>query len=185
MWIRGAAVTPGYCELCGSSFQSNVTQGGLNPDKMPELTAETITKDGWLQTGGRSPFWLNALRSMLTTLTPRADIGQWNEEDGTLSVIDRKKILIKLSGGEVSNVQRTARAVPTYSRALQYVALERLEYVFNSQRPSLVPKVQAYKIARSVYSSCRFVARICVHADSNATKPMAVRSPAVFTSAEC
>jgi long-chain acyl-CoA synthetase len=41
---------------------------------------ETIfTKDGWLRTG---------------------DVGQWNE-DGTLTLIDRIKNLVKLQGGEV------------------------------------------------------------------------------------
>jgi len=53
---------------------------------------ETIfTKDGWLRTG---------------------DVGQWNA-DGTLSLIDRIKNLVKLSGGE-------------------YIALERLESIYKS-----------------------------------------------------
>ena len=43
-------------------------------------TDKAITKDGWFRTG---------------------DVGQWNE-DGTLSVVDRIKNLVKLSGGEVS-----------------------------------------------------------------------------------
>lgn len=59
--------------------------------KRPEITAETFTEDGWLCTG---------------------DVGQWNE-DGTLSLIDRKKNLVKLQGGE-------------------YIALERLESVYKS-----------------------------------------------------
>lgn len=46
--------------------------------KREDLTKEAITDDGWLMTG---------------------DIGQWNA-DGTLSIIDRKKNLVKLSGGE-------------------------------------------------------------------------------------
>ncbi|KAG8969043.1 long-chain fatty acid-CoA ligase [Tulasnella sp. 419] len=50
-----------------------------------------FTKDGWMRTG---------------------DIGQWNK-DGTLSVIDRIKNLVKLSGGE-------------------YIALERLESTYKS-----------------------------------------------------
>ncbi|KAF9556465.1 long-chain-fatty-acid-CoA-ligase [Agrocybe pediades] len=53
---------------------------------------ETIfTKDGWLRTG---------------------DVGQWNP-DGTLSIIDRVKNLIKLASGE-------------------YIALERLESIYKS-----------------------------------------------------
>ncbi|KAH8114997.1 long-chain-fatty-acid-CoA-ligase [Phellopilus nigrolimitatus] len=53
---------------------------------------ETIfTKDGWMRTG---------------------DVGQWNR-DGTLSLIDRIKNLIKLQGGE-------------------YIALERLESIYKS-----------------------------------------------------
>mgnify|MGYP002715270059 CR=1 FL=1 len=66
----------------------SVTQGYLN---RPELTAEAFTKDGWLCTG---------------------DVGQWNK-DGTLSLIDRKKNLVKLQGGE-------------------YIAIERLESVYKS-----------------------------------------------------
>ncbi|PFH48184.1 hypothetical protein AMATHDRAFT_66061 [Amanita thiersii Skay4041] len=61
--------------------------------KRPDLNEdETIfTKDGWLRTG---------------------DIGQWNH-DGTLSLIDRVKNLVKLQSGE-------------------YIALERLEAVYKS-----------------------------------------------------
>lgn len=70
--IRGPSVTHGYF-------------------KRPDLTAEAITKDGWLCTG---------------------DVAQWNS-DGTLSLIDRKKNLIKLAGGE-------------------YIALERLESIYKS-----------------------------------------------------
>ncbi|KAJ3066945.1 long-chain fatty acid-CoA ligase [Podochytrium sp. JEL0797] len=54
--------------------------------KQEKLTRETITEDGWLMTG---------------------DIAEWNA-DGTLSIIDRKKNLVKLSNGE-------------------YIALEKLE----------------------------------------------------------
>jgi long-chain acyl-CoA synthetase len=57
--------------------------------KNPKVTDETYTSDGWLMTG---------------------DIGQWNP-DGTLSIIDRKKNLVKLSHGE-------------------YIALEKLESIY-------------------------------------------------------
>ncbi|KAI8089309.1 uncharacterized protein BX664DRAFT_332692 [Halteromyces radiatus] len=59
--------------------------------KQEKLTKETITEDGWLRTG---------------------DVGEWNE-DGTLSVIDRIKNLVKLSNGE-------------------YIALEKLESVYKT-----------------------------------------------------
>lgn len=59
--------------------------------KRPDVTAEALTEDGWLCTG---------------------DVGQWNA-DGTLSLIDRKKNLVKLQGGE-------------------YIALERLESTYKS-----------------------------------------------------
>ncbi|KWU43352.1 acetyl-CoA synthetase-like protein [Rhodotorula sp. JG-1b] len=90
----------------------SVTKGYYKRD---DLTKEAFTEDGWFMTG---------------------DIAQWNK-DGTLSVIDRKKNLVKLAGGE-------------------YIALERLE---------------------SLYGSCEYVARIMVHADSAANKPMAVIFP--------
>lgn len=53
----------------------SITKGYYKRD---DLTKETISEDGWLMTG---------------------DIGQFNP-DGTLSIIDRKKNLVKLSGGE-------------------------------------------------------------------------------------
>ena len=58
----------------------SVTKGYF---KRPDLNddPEIFTKDGWLRTG---------------------DIGMWNK-DGTLSLIDRIKNLVKLSGGEVSS----------------------------------------------------------------------------------
>ncbi|CAO3627804.1 unnamed protein product [Cunninghamella echinulata] len=72
VWVRGPSVTKGYW-------------------KREDITKETITEDGWLQTG---------------------DIGEWNE-NGTLSIIDRKKNLVKLSNGE-------------------YIALEKLESIYKS-----------------------------------------------------
>ncbi|KAI9315645.1 hypothetical protein BX666DRAFT_2019760 [Dichotomocladium elegans] len=59
--------------------------------KQETMTKETITEDGWLKTG---------------------DIGEWNTT-GTLSIIDRKKNLVKLSHGE-------------------YIALEKVESVYKS-----------------------------------------------------
>lgn len=65
-----------------------VTQGYY---KREEVTRETMAEEGWLKTG---------------------DVGQWNK-DGTLSIIDRMKNLVKLAGGE-------------------YIALERLEATYKS-----------------------------------------------------
>ena len=60
--------------------------------KRPDLNSDEniFTKDGWLRTG---------------------DIGQWNK-DGTLSLIDRLKNLVKLQHGEV----RRVRLVAVYSK---------------------------------------------------------------------
>lgn len=63
----------------------SVTQGYY---KRPEITKESITPDGWLLTG---------------------DVGQWNP-DGTLCIIDRKKNLVKLSGGEYIAIERLESA---------------------------------------------------------------------------
>ncbi|RIA97659.1 hypothetical protein C1645_751631 [Glomus cerebriforme] len=59
IWIRGPVITKGY-------FKNEI------------ITKETLTDDGWLQTG---------------------DIGEWRQ-NGTLAIIDRKKNLVKLSHGE-------------------------------------------------------------------------------------
>jgi len=59
--------------------------------KRPDLDKEAFAEDGWFKTG---------------------DVGQWNK-DGTLSIIDRLKNLIKLSGGE-------------------YIAIEHLESIYKS-----------------------------------------------------
>ncbi|WWC69937.1 uncharacterized protein I206_103881 [Kwoniella pini CBS 10737] len=59
--------------------------------KRPDLDEESFTKDGWFKTG---------------------DVGQWNK-DGTLSIIDRLKNLVKLAGGE-------------------YIAIEHLESIYKS-----------------------------------------------------
>ncbi|KAJ8660114.1 hypothetical protein O0I10_003973 [Lichtheimia ornata] len=67
---------------------TSVTKGYWKRD---DLTKETVTEDGWLMTG---------------------DIAQWNP-NGTLSIIDRKKNLVKLSNGE-------------------YIALEKLESLYKS-----------------------------------------------------
>ncbi|KAI8139834.1 hypothetical protein BJV82DRAFT_625176 [Fennellomyces sp. T-0311] len=72
VWVRGPSITSGYW-------------------KREDLTKETITEDGWLETG---------------------DIAEWNE-NGTLTIIDRKKNLVKLSNGE-------------------YIALEKLESIYKS-----------------------------------------------------
>lgn len=59
LWVRGPIVMSGYY-------------------KQPEITAETLTEDGWLMSG---------------------DIAEW-APDGTLCIIDRKKNLVKLAHGE-------------------------------------------------------------------------------------
>lgn len=98
--------------------------------KREDLTKEALTADGWFMTG---------------------DIGQWNP-DGTLSIIDRKKNLVKLSGGEYIGahillwVQRNRRFLfLTYTNLFPldciHAALEQLE---------------------TVYGSCNLVTKICL-----------------------
>ena len=58
---------------------------------MPDVTAEVFEKDGFFHTG---------------------DIGQWTK-DGSLKIIDRKKNLVKMKGGE-------------------YIALEKMEMVYGN-----------------------------------------------------
>ncbi|BGP38810.1 long-chain fatty acid-CoA ligase [Rhodotorula kratochvilovae] len=103
---------------CEIELEAGYKSTNANPEGEIWIRGPSVTKgcyNGWFKTG---------------------DVGRWNK-DGTLSVIDRKKILVKLAGGE-------------------YIALERLE---------------------SLYGSCEYAARIMVHADSNANRPMAVIFP--------
>ena len=106
--------------------------------KRDDLTKEAFTEDGWLMTG---------------------DIGQWNP-NGTLSIIDRKKVSKLRTLGSNCRLSIIAHALLVASQNLvklsggEYIALERLE---------------------SIYKSCNAVANIAVHATSDANRPMAVR----------
>jgi long-chain acyl-CoA synthetase len=60
-----------------TNYKSTITTGYWKRD---DVTAETIMPDGWLRTG---------------------DVGELNS-DGTLTIIDRAKNLVKLSNGEYS-----------------------------------------------------------------------------------
>ncbi|PWN28303.1 acetyl-CoA synthetase-like protein [Jaminaea rosea] len=68
--------------------------------KREETTKETIDDQGWLMTG---------------------DVGQWNK-DGTLSIIDRKKNLVKLAGGEYIAIEKIESALKS-SSVVQNMAL--------------------------------------------------------------
>jgi len=82
----------------------------------PQETKEAFTHDGWFRTG---------------------DVGEWTAM-GHISLIDRKKNLVKTLNGE-------------------YIALEKLE---------------------SIYRACNLVSNICVYADQNKVKPVAIIFPA-------
>lgn len=91
-----------------------------------DLTKEAITEDGWFMTG---------------------DIGRWNP-DGTLSIIDRKKNLVKLSGGEyIGKSWKTFEKIllPDLAhnifRRISFTALEQLE---------------------TIYGACNLVQKICL-----------------------
>ncbi|GAA6008643.1 hypothetical protein JCM10207_007189 [Rhodosporidiobolus poonsookiae] len=86
----------------------SVTKGYYKRD---DLTAESW-EDGWFKTG---------------------DVGQWNK-DGTLSVIDRKKNLVKLAGGEYIALERLESAY----RACEYVAAIMVHADSNANRPMAV-----------------------------------------------
>ncbi|GAA5852553.1 hypothetical protein JCM8547_002540 [Rhodosporidiobolus lusitaniae] len=87
----------------------SVTKGYYKRD---DLTAESWTEDGWFKTG---------------------DVGQWNK-DGTLSVIDRKKNLVKLAGGEYIALERLESAY----RACEYVGAIMVHADSNANKPMAV-----------------------------------------------
>lgn len=117
--------------------------------KRDDVTAETIMKDGWLRTG---------------------DVGELNK-DGTLTIIDRAKNLVKLSNGEYSkylndkggrwkgeqvSCAHTDNIGCYTTPPLFSVALEKLE---------------------SIYKSCLVVNNLCVYGDSLRPKPVAIIVP--------
>ncbi|KAF5317744.1 hypothetical protein D9619_012548 [Psilocybe cf. subviscida] len=117
IWIRGPSVTKGYFKRPDLNVVANedgsvpddVDDDSGSDDKQENKKDETnkdgkddkkenkkpadpvFTRDGWFRTG---------------------DVGRWNA-DGTLSIVDRLKNLVKLQGGE-------------------YIALERLEAIYKS-----------------------------------------------------
>ncbi|KAL7416762.1 long-chain-fatty-acid-CoA-ligase [Mrakia frigida] len=111
--------------------------------KRPDLDAEAFTADGYFRTG---------------------DIGQFNE-NGTLTLIDRIKNLVKLSSGE-------------------YVALESLESVYKGTNGALStlplpfpprPSTLLSKLINFSSSLPRSVLNnLCLYADSEMTKPIAI-----------
>ncbi|GAA6027858.1 hypothetical protein JCM8097_001751 [Rhodosporidiobolus ruineniae] len=87
----------------------SVTKGYFKRD---DLSKEAWTEDGWFMSG---------------------DVGQWNK-DGTLSVIDRKKNLVKLAGGEYIALER----LESVYRACEYVAAIMVHADSNANKPMAV-----------------------------------------------
>ncbi|KAG4300723.1 hypothetical protein PCK1_003152 [Pneumocystis canis] len=80
------------------------------------------------------------------------DIGEWTK-NGELKIIDRKKNLVKTQNGE-------------------YIALEKVYwYSFSLNRCTNVNKLE------SVYRSCNIISNICVYADPNRVRPVAIVVP--------
>ncbi|KAF9563655.1 acetyl-CoA synthetase-like protein [Agrocybe pediades] len=86
IWVRGPSVTKGYFNRPDLNDDPSIFS-----DSPSTYDSSDSSQYHWFHTG---------------------DIGQWNP-DGTLSIIDRLKNLVKLSGGE-------------------YIALERLEAIYKS-----------------------------------------------------
>jgi len=102
--------------------------------KNEQATAECLTKDGWLLTG---------------------DVGRWNA-NGTLSIIDRKKNIFKLSQGE-------------------YIASEKIESVYSQH--SCSQQIWVYGngfksfVLAVVVPSGEYIARVAVEKKWTVTEP--------------